>query len=209
VSPAIAAQVTALTGAHPDIAHSVAEWGRHNRQRPTWRGQLCQQFPADMMRYAEWIWELRPPFVIEIGVAEGGTTLFLADTLDAVAEGGLVLAVDIKPITIDHPSVIPILGDSTSIEVAEVIDKMAEGRRGMVLLDGSHHPDHVLAELEMYSPLADALVVEDTIMRWLPQYIDGPHSALDHWLPEHPEWEAVADPVPGPTQHPGGWLRRV
>lgn len=191
----------------PDIRHAVDEWGRPDRQLPTWRGRTAWQFPADLWRYAELCWQLRPPFVVEVGVQEGGTTLFLADTVRAVG-AGQVIAVDVRRVDFPPVGILPVWGDSVSDDVIAKVTYHAHGRRGLVLLDGSHHSDHVEAELDAYAPLADYLVVEDTIMRWLPQYTDGPHNALDRWLPQHPEWQADPDPVPGPTQHPGGWLRR-
>jgi len=191
-----------------DIHNAVAEWGRPDRVLPTWRGRQCWQFPADLWRYAEWCWELAPPFVVEVGVQEGGTSLFLADVLDAIGKG-VVIGVDVRPVDLEHSRIVPVWADSVSEAAVEEVETVLMGRRGgLVLLDGSHASDQVYRELDLYAPLADALVVEDTIMRWLPQYNDGPHVALDRWLPEHPEWEVVADPVPGPTQHPGGWLRR-
>jgi cephalosporin hydroxylase len=191
-----------------DVANSVAEWGRPDRVLPTWRGRRCWQFPADLWRYAELCWELHPSFVVEVGTQEGGTALFLADVLDAIGHGA-VIAIDVRPVELDHPRITQVWGDSTSTEVLHRLPLTMIGHRGLVLLDGSHASGHVEAELDAYAPLADYLVVEDTIMRWLPRYTGGPHNALDRWLPEHPEWRADPDPVPGPTQHPGGWLRRV
>ena len=49
--------------------------------------------------------------------------------------------------------------------------------------------------------------LEDTLMEFLPGCGDGPHLALAKWLPAHQEF--TADPEPVPTNHPGGWLRRV
>lgn len=84
---------------------------------------------------------------------------------------------------------------------------IAADRRGLVLLDDDHSSAHVLAELELWAPLADYLIVQDTLMGWLPQYPDNPLLALEKWLPAHLEF--ARDPEPDPTNHPGGWLRRV
>jgi cephalosporin hydroxylase len=84
---------------------------------------------------------------------------------------------------------------------------MTAGGRGLVLLDSDHTSAQVLAELDAYAPLADYLIVQDTLMGYLPQYPDNPLVALEKWLPGHPEF--AAEPGPVPTNHPGGWLRRV
>jgi cephalosporin hydroxylase len=90
--------------------------------------------------------------------------------------------------------------------VARVL-ALTRGTRGMILLDDDHSSAHVLAELDVYAPLADYLIVQDTLMGYLPQYPDNPRQAVEKWLPGHPEF--AQDPEPDPTNHPGGWLRRV
>jgi cephalosporin hydroxylase len=191
-----------------DILHNAIQWRRKDRSAPTWRMVGCQQFPADLWRYAELCFALEPPFVIEVGVATGGTTLFLADVLSLMG-GACVYAIDVNLIPVQHPRLVPLLGDSVSDETIAEVTRIAAGRRGLVLLDGDHKAGHVARELDLYAPLADYLVVEDTIMEWLPEFPGGPLDALNDWLPHHPEFTADPDPIPGPTQHPGGWLRRT
>lgn len=191
-----------------DIAHAASEWARPDRQLPRWRGHVCYQFPADLWRYAELLWELRPPFVLEVGTAQGGTARFLADVLAAVGVGRL-LTIDVQPVILDHPQAMTLCGDAGYGAVIHAVRTWAAGRRGLVLLDGDHASGQVAQELDAYADIADYLVVQDTIMEWLPDYRhDGPHVALARWLPDHPEFAVDPDPVPGPTQHPGGWLRR-
>jgi len=191
-----------------DTLASAIAWRRRDRQLPTWRGVQCQQFPADLWRYGELCFQLEPPFVVEVGSGHGGTALFLADVL-ALIGNGHVVAVDVNPVPVTHPRVIPLVGDSLSTAVLDQVAGVAGARRGLVLLDGDHDPVQVAQELDRYAPLADYLVVEDTIMAWLPEYGgSGPLDALHDWLPDHPEFTADPDPIPGPTQHPGGWLRR-
>lgn len=185
----------------PDgIAQSVGAW---EGMRPrSWRGRPYQQLPSDMLRYAEVIHELRPSWIVECGTADGGAALFLADTL----RWGQVISIDNdpRPVTIPHPRLTLFKGDAADPAMAELV--AADGR-GLILLDDDHSSAHVLAELDLWAPLADYLIVEDTLMGWLPQYPDNPRLALEKWLPDHPEF--VQDPEPQPTNHPGGWLRRV
>jgi cephalosporin hydroxylase len=191
------------------IARSVAAW---ERMRPlSWRGVPCQQFPSDMLRYAEVVHELRPPWVLECGTADGGTALFLADV--ASRGGGQVITIDRDPrdaaITAWTRSawLSLIKGDAADPGIVAQVTELTGGARGLVLLDTDHTSAQVLAELGAYAPLADYLIVQDTLMGYLPQYPDNPRLALEEWLPAHPEF--TQDPEPDPTNHPGGWLRRV
>jgi cephalosporin hydroxylase len=193
-----------------DIARSVAAYGETLAWAPPVRGHPCQQFAADLRRYAELIDELGPPWVLECGTADGGTALFLAGAMAAAGCAGPVYSIDNDPRTpgIDCPQLVLLKGDALD---PGVIARMAAraahlGGRGLVLLDDDHSSGHVLAELDAYGPLADYLIAEDTLMEYLP-YADGPHVALGKWLPQHPEF--TPDPEPVPSNHPGGWLRRT
>lgn len=161
-----------------------------------------------MWRYAELLHELQPPWVLELGTADGGTALFFADML-ALTGRGLVVSVDNdpRPVSSTHPWLTLLKGNTTDPAVVnEVMGLLGEGR-GLISIDDDHSSAHVLAELEIYAAAASYLIVQDTLMEHLPQYSDGPHLALAKWLPGHPEF--AADPDPVPSNHPGGWLRRV
>jgi cephalosporin hydroxylase len=190
------------------IERSVAAW---EAMRPlSWRGVPCQQFPSDMLRYAEVLHELRPPWVLECGTADGGTALFLADMIGAPRPDGHVVSIDSdpRPVSIDHPRLTLLKGDVMDPGIVTMAAAMANLHGGgMILLDDDHSCAHVLAELGVYAPLADYLIVQDTLMGYLPQYPDNPRQAVEKWLPGHPEF--AQDPEPDPTNHPGGWLRRV
>ena len=190
-----------------DIARSVTAYGETLPWAPPVDGHPCQQFAADLRRYAELVHELRPPWVLECGTADGGTALFLAGVCQA-AGAGQVISIDNDPRTpgIDHPLLRLWKGDVLDPGIVAAVTRFAGGERGLVLLDDDHSSGHVLAELDAYGRLADYLIVEDTLMEHLP-YADGPHVALAKWLPGHPEF--APDPEPVPSNHPGGWLRRV
>jgi len=188
----------------------TAAWERLWARLPAWRGRACQQFPSDLLRYAEVIFELRPPWVLETGTAAGGTALFLADALEAAGQGQ-VITVDVNAAPPFHRRLVYIEGDAADPVISARITAATGAvthERGLVLLDDDHSSAQVGRELDAYAPFASYLVCEDTIMAHLPGYAaDGPHVALAAWLPQHPEF--VPDPDPDPTQHPGGWLRRV
>ena len=190
------------------LGRSITAW---EQMRPlSWRGVPCQQFPSDMLRYAEVLHELRPPFVVECGTGGGGEALFLACMLEGAIRGRVIsIDNDPRPVGLTHPRLTLLKGDAADpamvTRVAGFPDVRSRG--GVVILDDDHGSAHVLAELGLWAPLADYLIVQDTLMGYLPQYPDNPLLAVEKWLPAHPEF--VQDPEPEPTNHPGGWLRRV
>ena len=185
------------------IAASVARW--REPHRPAYRGIYTQQLEPDLERYDEIITELVPPFIAEIGRAEGGTALWLADSLAKVNPDGVLVSIDIEPparLPNSMAKTVYITASSTDVEAIAAVRQAAVGGRGLILLDGDHSYGQVIRELAIYADMADYLIVEDTIMGAL-GYDDGPHVALEVWLPDHPEF--VPDPDPILTQHPGGW----
>ena len=46
-------------------------------------------------------------------------------------------------------------GSSIAAEVVEQVRKAAEGKRTLVVLDSNHTHEHVLAEIEVYTPRMD------------------------------------------------------
>ncbi|MDC1060487.1 CmcI family methyltransferase, partial [Alphaproteobacteria bacterium] len=61
----------------------------------TWLGRPIIQFPQDMIMVQELIWEIKPDFVIETGIAHGGSLIFSASILELIGKGK-VIGVDIE-----------------------------------------------------------------------------------------------------------------
>ena len=170
-------------------------------------GRRILKFPTDLYVYEEIIHRTRPEVIVETGSFEGGS----AGWFSRFAE---VISVDVKMPTDSLPGVTWIQGDS--VKLADQVANLVGGRRALVTLDSDHNADHVLAELEVYAPLADEyLIVEDTAVDVygieLEDYPSGgPGAAVQAWLEAHPEWEsdsACDRFLLG--MNPGGWLRRV
>ena len=53
-------------------------------------GEPSINFSDDLMRFQELIYKTKPDYVIEIGVAWGGTTLFLANILEGIGKGKVI-----------------------------------------------------------------------------------------------------------------------
>jgi cephalosporin hydroxylase len=175
----------------------VREAIRHNyAQNFTWLGRPIIQVPQDIYAIQELIWTCRPDLIVETGIAHGGSLVMSASMLamldycDAAAAGTVldpkasrrkVVGVDIDIRAHNragierHPlahKIVTIEGSSVASEVfAQVKARAAGYERIMVFLDSNHTHDHVLAELELYAPLASKgsyCVVWDTGVEELP-----------------------------------------
>jgi cephalosporin hydroxylase len=147
-----------------------------------WLGRPIIQMPQDMVAMQELIYAIRPELIVETGIAHGGGLIFYASMLALCGiEAGLVVGVDVdirahnRAAIEAHPMyrrIRMIEGSSVDPGVVEQVRALASGReRVLVALDSNHTHDHVLAELEAYSPLVGAgsyLVVYDTLVEDLP-----------------------------------------
>ena len=148
----------------------------------TWLGLPIIQFPQDIMAVQEVVWATKPDLIIESGIARGGSLILSASLLELIGGDGLVVGIDIdirqpnREAIESHPlahRVRMIEGSSTDPAVLRAVEALASGRdRVMVLLDSNHTHDHVLRELQLYSPLVKAggyLIVFDTIIEEMPE----------------------------------------
>lgn len=160
------------------IATSRFEYSYHF----TWLGRPIIQFPQDIIAMQEIIWQVKPDLVIETGIAHGGSLIFSASMLELLGGDGQVLGIDIdirehNRVEIEkHPMykrIAMIEGSSIDDKIAGKVYDFAKGRkRVMVFLDSMHTHDHVLRELQLYSPLVtkgSCLVVFDTVIEDMPE----------------------------------------
>jgi cephalosporin hydroxylase len=147
----------------------------------TWLGRPIFQIGPDLMAMQELIWRIRPQVIVETGIARGGSLVFYASMLELIGGPGEVIGIDIdirahNRVEIEaHPlakRITLIQGSSIDADVVADVHKRV-GDRGpvMVVLDSHHAHDHVLKELEAYSPLVSKdsyLVVFDTAIEDLP-----------------------------------------
>lgn len=147
----------------------------------SWMGRPIIQFPQDIIAMQEIIWQVKPDLIIETGIAHGGSLIFHASMLELLGGEGQVLGIDIdirshNRIEIEkHPMVKRIRmieGSSIDERVMDQVRQMAYGKqRVLVCLDSNHTHEHVLRELDLYSPLVTQgsyLVVFDTIIEDMP-----------------------------------------
>jgi len=142
----------------------------------TWHGRPIIQLPDDVLAIQELIFRVKPELIVETGVAHGGSIAFSASILELIGRGSVV-GVDIeirkhnREALEKHPlrkRFQLIEGSSIDERTAAQVKAIAAGKKPvMVILDSNHTHDHVLSELELYSPLVGKgsyLLVLDTIV---------------------------------------------
>jgi cephalosporin hydroxylase len=200
----------------------------------TWLGRPILQYPMDLMVMQELIWQIKPDFIIETGIAFGGSTLFYASILDLIGGIGRVIAIDkeIRQANQETLRKSPVYGRMLLIEGSSTNDWVIEEVRRlvkpdntiMVVLDSDHTEAHVLKELELYSPMVSVgsyiIVCDTAIELWAEKYPfpdrawgkgNNPMTAVRKFLEQHKELEVdyEVETRAGITGHPNGWLRKV
>lgn len=199
----------------------------------TWLGRPIIQFPQDIVATQEIIWRVRPDLIVETGIARGGSLIFSASMLELLGGDGLVVGVDVdirehNRVEIErHPMakrIKMVQGSSVDEAVVRQVTDYAEGRGTvLVMLDSNHTHEHVLRELELYSPLVTPgsyLIVYDTLIEQMPEGMypnrpwghgDNPLTAVGEFLARNDDFEVDREVEERLliTVAPGGYLRRV
>lgn len=205
---------------------AASEFSHIFQQR--WLGERFFHLPGDMVALQELIWRVRPRTIVQTGIAAAGGPIFAASMLELTG-GGEVIAIDpalrdeARAILARHPHGRRVhVIEGSSLEVADQVRARAQDPV-FVILDLGHTHAHVLAELELYSPLVPVgsyVVVLDTIMEALPPETfagkpygkgNNPGTAVRAFLEQSHDFEVdgeIEDRVLM-TLAPGGFLRRV
>ena len=197
----------------------------------SWMGRPIIQFPQDMVAMQELIWQTRPDLVIETGIAHGGSLIYYASLFEMMGHGE-VLGVDVdirahnRQAIEAHPMfkrITMIQGSSIDEGIAAQVRDFARGKRALLVLDSNHTHDHVLRELELYTPLVAAgsyAVVFDTVIEDMPPTFFGdrpwgvgnnPKTAVREFLSKNDRFEidrAISDKLLI-TVAPDGYLKCV
>jgi cephalosporin hydroxylase len=170
----------------------------------SWMGRPIIQYPQDMIAMQEIVWTVRPDMIIETGIAHGGSLVYYASLLELLGGDGLVLGIDIdirahnRKAIEEHPMarrIQMIEGSSIDAGIVAQVAAVARGRqRVLVTLDSNHTHEHVLNELQLYSPFVTSgsyLVVFDTVVEDMPKSMfpdrpwgpgDNPKTAVHEFL---------------------------
>lgn len=180
----------------------------------------CVKTASDLERYQHLLALVRPAWIVETGTFSGKSACWFAEVGDC-----RVISIDTHPQVADdiaqHPSVIWMLGNSTEPFVVNLVRRLViEADPVMVVLDSDHSADHVYAEMVAYAPMVSVgsyMVVEDGIVRWLPEQLavygnSSPLDAIERFMDEHgDDWviDAEIEDMLPTTQFPSGFLRRI
>lgn len=214
------------------LSDSFHIWYEKNRmwENTTWMGIPCFKLPFDAWILQELIWTVRPDLIIETGTGKGGSALFYASMMELMkprlTDEPRVITVDVNERIYEHFLKIPIhiynsieflVGSSTDQDIVSTVREYAiYANNVMVVLDSWHSEEHVLKELELYSPfvtIGSYLIVEDTHVDGNPvpwNHGRGPMGAVNTFL------ESNSDFVPDReceklmfTFNPKGYLKRI
>ncbi len=198
-----------------------------------WFGEPILQLPQDMFALQEIIFKTKPQYIIEIGVAWGGSLLFYSTIMEAIGGIGVIgidvfIPDDLRERIMNHGKLSEriklITGSSIDLETVEKVKSIVgNSKEVMVILDSSHTREHVLSELKLYSPLVSKgnyLVVSDTIIEYLPTQEhrprpwgkgNNPLTALNEFMKDNNRFEIDAE-IENKllfTCQPGGYIRCV
>ena len=206
------------------VANAYHRLYYYNRERTwqntRWLGHEIQKLPLDLWIYQEIINDVRPRLIVETGTWRGGTTLYLANVLDALGCDGRVVSIDIQAVDQPaHPRITYLDGSSTDASIVDQVRAMVPvGAPVLVILDSDHHTPHVRAEILTYGDLVTPgsyLIVEDTNTAGNPVHHrtigdGGPMGAVRETLATSDRFEVDPDRERfWVSQNPSGYLRRV
>lgn len=199
----------------------------------SWMGRPIIQYPQDMIAMQEIIWQVKPDLIIETGIAHGGSLIYYASLLELIGNGE-VLGIDIdirkhnREEIENHPMfkrIKMIEGSSISSETVEAVREYAGNKKKiLVSLDSNHTHDHVLDELNLYSPFVTPgsyIVVFDTIVEDLPEgyfpqdrpwgLSNNPRTAVQEFLKTNRDFE-IDQSIDNKlliSVAPGGYLKKI
>ncbi len=200
----------------------------------TWMGRPIIKYPQDIIAMQELIWQVQPDLIIETGIAHGGSIIFSASMMEMLGNNGKVIAVDIdirkhnRDAIEKHPMMKRITmleGSSIDENIVSQIADYAKGfKKVMVVLDSNHSHDHVLRELELYTPLVSLnsyILLPDTFVEFFPKgYVtdrpwdvgNNPYTAMEAFLKTTDQFikdEAITNKLLITEALGGGYLKRI
>ena len=189
----------------------------------TWMGRPIIQNPDDMIRIQEVIYLTKPDYIIETGIAHGGSLIYYASLLHTIGRGRVIgVDIEMRPHNrkaIEEHELFDLIelieGNSIYIStITEVENIVGKNNKIIVILDSAHNYDHVLQELKVYSKFVSKgsyIVVTDGSQEYLhetprakrdyPGYVDtwpenNPKKAAEDFVKINPSFEIIEPEFP-------------
>lgn len=216
---------------------SRVAWHEKHTYTFSWLGRPLIQLPEDMFRLQEVIYSLKPDYIVETGIAHGGSLVFHASLCKAIGKGNVIgVDIEIRPHNrkaLENHELYELItlveGDSVSSSIFQKVQKLTKNAKTvLVILDSNHTHAHVLKELELYSELVTPnsyIVATDGILRDLKdtprgkEYVEEgtPAEAIQDFLKNHSSFEIETPSWPfneselteNITHWPKSWLKRI
>ena len=179
------AEAIKAMGADKELRQKSLDWMLHaDKYKYTynysWMGRPIIKYPNDILILQEMIWNLKPDYIVETGIAHGGSVIFSASMLELLGHGEVIAVdIDIRKHNRDeiekHPMskrITMIEGSSIDPVIVDSIKEKVKGKIVLVCLDSNHTHDHVLEELRMYADMVDVgsyIVCPDTFVEYFPK----------------------------------------
>ncbi len=188
--------------------------------KQSYRGRAIMLNPFDMANMLQLLQQVRPGTVFEIGTAEGGRALWMADTLQALGCQPQIVAVDIiEPRAFDDPRITFFQGDAAKLADLFAPDFLANlPRPWIVIEDAAHFGDLTAAVVQFFDPMlqsGDWLLIEDGILN---QFTGHSSSAISDFVAGFLQARGHTYKVAteycdrfgyNVTSNPNGWLKRA
>jgi len=204
---------------------SVEKWLRYHQDNlhfiQKYRGIQMIKNPFDLVVYEEILWDVKPDVVVEIGSANGGFTLWLADRMKIINPGARIISVDL----IDQPNknlrkfnyknIECLIGDCNSSEILDKIRSLIKTEdRVLVIEDSAHTFDNTFKVLENYKNIVTVggyFIVEDGVCDVLKiGPVPGPMKAIEEWIVNNKNYEIDRSRERYVmTYNPKGYLKRI
>jgi cephalosporin hydroxylase len=175
-----------------------------------WLGVPIVRLPDDIMVLQELVFAERPDCIVETGIARGGSLILNASLQLLSGLEARVLGVDLDIFPHTRAAIAAsqfsrninlVEGDSSSSEVARIVDAFCAGAgKVLLILDSDHSHAHVLNELEALAlslPRNSLVLVADTVVEEMPESYypnrhwgagNSPLTALREFMLRHPEF---------------------
>ncbi len=168
----------------------------------TWLGRPVIQLPDDLIRIQEVIYSLKPDYIVETGIAHGGSLIFYASLCKLIGKGKIIgVDIEIRPHNRKaieehelYSKITLIEGNSVDIKTVNEVKKHIDLKANptiLVILDSNHTKEHVLKELYLYSPFVSAgsyIIAGDGGIKEL--VVGGPRTESD-WSWNNPKQAAI------------------